>query len=171
MYIIASFFHHLCLVFMFKCCFIIYFILLLTYWSHYLLSYKRNKLHFYTSGDLQPLPLAEATLIGVAWFRNEKSQIMTHDLSFIHVEFWNLFYGLSLPSADSKKKLSLRKIVHWVLVNRLVVLSLTRISVVKLTDHTDMIIAVYRGRSVTEQQHVELKNKFLQTCTLLPKYM
>ena len=39
---------------------------------------------------------------------------------------WNLFYGHSLPSADSRREVVsyLQKNVHWVLVNRLVGLSL-----------------------------------------------
>ena len=40
----------------------------------------------------------------------------------------------------------LRKNVHWVLVNRLVDLSLSRKSVVRLTDRPNMTLAVDRGR-------------------------
>ena len=45
-----------------------------------------------------------------------------------------------------------RKYVHEVLVNRLGGLSLPRKSVVKLTDHPDMTLDVYRGRKTTIQQ-------------------
>ena len=45
-----------------------------------------------------------------------------------------------------------QKYVHLVLVNHLGGLSLPRNSVVKLTDHPDMTIAVYHGQSPTEQQ-------------------
>ena len=46
-----------------------------------------------------------------------------------------------------------RKYVHEVLVNRLGGLSLPRKSVVRLTDHPDMTLDVYRGRKTTMQQH------------------
>ena len=46
--------------------------------------------------------------------------------------------------------------MHKVLVNRLGGLSLTRKSVVRLTDRPDMASAVYRGRKTTKQQK---KNK------------
>ena len=61
---------------------------------------------------------------------------------------WNLFYGHSLPSADSRREVVsyLRKNVHWVLVNRLIDLSLPRKSVVRLTDRPNMTLAVDRGR-------------------------
>ena len=57
-------------------------------------------------------------------------------------------YGHSLPSAVSRRAAVSywRKNGHQVLVNRLVGLSLPRKSVVRLTDHSDMIIAVDRGR-------------------------
>ena len=45
-----------------------------------------------------------------------------------------------------------RKYVHEVLVNRLGGLSLPRKSVVRLTDHPDMTLDVYRGRKTTIQQ-------------------
>ena len=45
-----------------------------------------------------------------------------------------------------------QKYVHEVLVNRLRGLSLPRKSVVRLTDHPDMTIDVYRGRKTTIQQ-------------------
>ena len=62
--------------------------------------------------------------------------------------WWNLFYGLSLPSADSRREVVsyLRKNVHWVLVNRLVGLSLPRKGVVRLTDRPNMTLAVDSGR-------------------------
>ena len=46
-----------------------------------------------------------------------------------------------------------RKYVHEVLVNRLGGLSLPRKSVVRLTDHPDMTLDVYRGRKTTLQQY------------------
>ena len=42
--------------------------------------------------------------------------------------------------------------MHEVLVNRLGGLSLPRKSVVRLTDHPDMTLDVYRGRKTTKQQ-------------------
>ena len=42
--------------------------------------------------------------------------------------------------------------MHIVLVNRLGGLSLPRKSVVRLTDHPDMTLDVYRGRKTTTQQ-------------------
>ena len=42
--------------------------------------------------------------------------------------------------------------MHEVLVNRLEGLSLPRKSVVRLTDHPDMTLDVYRGRKTTMQQ-------------------
>ena len=58
------------------------------------------------------------------------------------------FYGHSLSSPDSRREVVsyLRKNVHWVLVNRLVGLSLPRKSVVRLTDRPNMTLAVDRGR-------------------------
>ena len=48
--------------------------------------------------------------------------------------------------------------MHEVLVNRLGGLSLPRKSVVRLTDHPDMTLDVYRGRKTTnQQQHTELE--------------
>ena len=45
------------------------------------------------------------------------------------------------------------KYVHEVLVNRLGGLSLSRKSVVRLTDRPDMTLDVYRGRKTTMQQN------------------
>ena len=45
--------------------------------------------------------------------------------------------------------------MHKVLVNRLGGLSLTRKSVVRLTDRPDMASDVYRGRKTTKQQQKE----------------
>ena len=58
------------------------------------------------------------------------------------------YYYHSLPSADSRREVVsyLRKNVHWVLVNRLIGLSLPRKSVVRLTDCPNMTLAVDRGR-------------------------
>ena len=49
--------------------------------------------------------------------------------------------------------------MHEVLVNRLGGLSLPRKSVVRLTDHPDMTLDVYRGRKITTQQHKYLHYK------------
>ena len=59
------------------------------------------------------------------------------------------------PSPFSRKAVVSywRKYVHEVLVNRLGGLSLPRKSVVRLTDHPDMTLDVYRGRKTTTQQH------------------
>ena len=61
------------------------------------------------------------------------------------------------PSVFSRKAVVSywRKYVHEVLVNCLGGLSLPRKSVVKLTDHPDMTLDVYRGRKTTihQQQH------------------
>ena len=48
----------------------------------------------------------------------------------------------------------LRKYVHEVLVNRLGGLSLPRKSVVRLTDHPNMTLDVYRGRKTTMQHYL-----------------
>ena len=56
-------------------------------------------------------------------------------------------------SADSRAVVSYwQKYVQEVLVNCLGGLSLPRKSVVRLTDHPDMTIAVYHGRKTTTQQ-------------------
>ena len=61
------------------------------------------------------------------------------------------------PSDDSKEAVVSywRKYVHKVLVNHLGGLSLPWKSVVKLADHPDMTLNVYRGRKTTktQQQH------------------
>ena len=46
--------------------------------------------------------------------------------------------------------------MHEVLVNRLGGLSLTRKSVVRLTDRPDMTLDVYRGRKTSMQQNATL---------------
>ena len=51
--------------------------------------------------------------------------------------------------------------MHEVLVNRLEGLSLARKSVVRLTDHPDMTLDVYRGRKTTIQQHTTTKQKLV----------
>ena len=48
--------------------------------------------------------------------------------------------------------------MHEVLVNRLGGLSLPRKSVVRLTDHPDMTLDVYRGRKTTIQQQQQQSN-------------
>ena len=47
--------------------------------------------------------------------------------------------------------------MHEVLVNRLGGLSLSRKSVVRLTDRPDMTLDVYRGRKATIQQQQQVK--------------
>ena len=49
--------------------------------------------------------------------------------------------------------------MHEVLVNRLGGLSLPRKSVVRLTDHPDMTLDVYRGRKTTKQKKKKKKIK------------
>ena len=60
------------------------------------------------------------------------------------------------PSADSRGTVvsHWQKYVHKVLVNRLGGLSLPRKSMVRLTDHPNMTIHVYRGRKKTKQQSI-----------------
>ena len=65
---------------------------------------------------------------------------------------------------DSPSAFSRRAVLHEVLVNRLGGLSLPRKSVVRLTDHPDMTLEVYRGRKTTmeQQQHPKaLFNEFM----------
>ena len=50
--------------------------------------------------------------------------------------------------------------MHEVLVNRLEGLSLPRKSIVRLTDHPDMTLDVYRGRKITIQQRYNNTDKF-----------
>ena len=58
------------------------------------------------------------------------------------------------PSADSRGAVVSywRKYVHEILVNHLGGLSLSRKSVVRLTDRSEMTLDVYRGRKTTTQQ-------------------
>ena len=64
------------------------------------------------------------------------------------------------PSAFSRAVVSYwRKYVHKVLVNRLGGLSLPRKSVVRITDHPDMTLDVYRGHKTTIQQQQGLKTE------------
>ena len=68
------------------------------------------------------------------------------------------------PSAFSRRAVVSywRKYVHEVLVNRLGGLSLPRKSVVRLTDHPDMTLDVYRGCKTTMQQQPSVCQLFLQ---------
>ena len=50
--------------------------------------------------------------------------------------------------------------MHEVLVNRLGGLSLSRKSVVRLTDRPDMTLDVYRGRKTTMQQQAHKNNNY-----------
>ena len=56
--------------------------------------------------------------------------------------------------------------MHEVLVNRLGGLSLPRKSVVRLTDHPDMTLDVYRGRKTTTQQDNNCVNMVLNFFSL-----
>ena len=69
------------------------------------------------------------------------------------------------PSAFSRRAVVSywRKYVHEVLVNRLGGLSLPRKSVVRLTDHPNMTLDVYRGRKTTMQQ--QQSNKMIVKLT------
>ena len=69
---------------------------------------------------------------------------------------WNFFYDHSLPSPDSRREgvIYLQKYVHRVLVNHLIGLGLPRKSVVRLTDRSNMTLAVDCGlKATTQQQH------------------
>ena len=55
-----------------------------------------------------------------------------------------------------------RKYMHEVLVNRLGGLSLSRKSVVRLTDRPDMTLDVYRGRKIMHQQQQQQKSMLCQ---------
>ena len=59
--------------------------------------------------------------------------------------------------------------MHEVLVNRLGGLSLPRKSVVRLTDHPDMTLDVYRGRKTTIQQQQQSSNQFFLNTTSASK--
>ena len=61
------------------------------------------------------------------------------------------------------------KYVHEVLVNRLGGLSLPRESVVRLTDHLDMTLDVYRGRKTT-MQHILFFFFFFQILGDIPEF-
>ena len=52
--------------------------------------------------------------------------------------------------------------MHEVLVNSLGGLSLPRKSVVRLTDHPDMTLDVYRGRKTTTQQQTKYTGIFVE---------
>ena len=67
------------------------------------------------------------------------------------------------PSAFSKRTVVSywRKYVHEVLGNRLGGLSLSRKSVVRLTDRPDMTLDVYRGRKATKQNSKSHRNTFI----------
>ena len=71
---------------------------------------------------------------------------------YLESRFGNILFVS--PSAFSRRAVVSywRKYVHKVLVNRLGGLSLPRKSVVRLTDRSDMILDVYRGRKTTMQQ-------------------
>ena len=76
------------------------------------------------------------------------SRLRSGNILSLRVIMKIFFYGHSLPSADSRMEVVsyLRKNVHWVLVNRLIGLSLPRKSVVRLTDRPNMTLAVDGGR-------------------------
>ena len=86
-----------------------------------------------------------------------------HTFVYIHVPYCLYFlYKLHhiFHSTDSRREVV--KNVHWVLVDRIVGLSLSRKSVVRLTDHPDMTIAVYHGH--VKQQHTNLQHLLFQVC-------
>ena len=72
------------------------------------------------------------------------------------------------PSAFSRRAVVSywRKNVHELLINRLGGLSMPRKSVVRLTDHPDMTLDVYRGRKTTMQQQQQLSDHITKYCTL-----
>ena len=57
--------------------------------------------------------------------------------------------------------------MHEVLVNRLGGLSLPRKSVVRLTDHLDMTLDVYRGRKPTMQQQQQIKQNWSKSTQVI----
>ena len=67
-------------------------------------------------------------------------------------------HRFDFPSADSRRAVVSYwpKYVHEVLVNRLGGLSLSKKSVFRLTDHTDMTIDVYCGRKTTQFMVLEV---------------
>ena len=72
--------------------------------------------------------------------------------SWVRYPLWpHTFVSLSADSRGAVVSYW-RKYVHEVLVNRLGGLSLPKKSVVRLTDHPDMTLDVYRGRKTTTQQ-------------------
>ena len=72
-------------------------------------------------------------------------------------------YSHGSPSAFSRRAVVSywRKYVHEVLVNRLGGLSLPRKSVIRLTDHPDMTLDVYRGRKTTMQQQQQQRQPWI----------
>ena len=58
--------------------------------------------------------------------------------------------------------------MHEVLVNRLGGLSLSRKSVVRLTDRPDMTLDVYHGRKITKQQHKKTLTENFNLLLILP---
>ena len=94
------------------------------------LSYKRARQHS---------PISRATCKSGSWVR---------------YSVWQ--HTFVSPSAFSRRAVVSywRKYVHEVLVNRLGGLSLSRKSVVRLTDRPDMTLNVYRGRKTTIQQQL-----------------
>ena len=81
------------------------------------------------------------------------NKILDQYLSSYHCPVWQ--HTFVSPSAFSRRAVVSywRKYVHEVLVNRLGGLSLSRKSVVRLTDRPAMTLDVYRGRKTTTQQH------------------
>ena len=69
------------------------------------------------------------------------------------------YFRFSFPSAFSRRAVVSywRKYVHEVLLNRLGGLSLSRKSLVRLTDRPDMTLDVYRGGKTTIQQQQQKK--------------
>ena len=80
------------------------------------------------------------------------TQSVGHQGSRVRYPVWQ--YTLVSPSAFSRRAVVSywRKYVHEVLVNRLGGVSLPWKSVVRLIDHPNMTLDVYRGRKTTMQQ-------------------
>ena len=76
------------------------------------------------------------------------------------------------PSADSRGAVVSywRKYIQEVLVNRSGGLSLTRKSVVRLTDHPDMTLDVYHGRKTKTQQQQQINGLHLQVVMVVSAF-
>ena len=84
---------------------------------------------------------------------------------------WNLFYGHSLPFADSRMAVVSywQRNGHWVLVNCLVGLSLSRKNGIRLTDSPDMTIDVQKHHNKTTLDFLIQSTLFIQTFDRMTK--